>query len=198
MVAAEDHERPERLLVAARLDDAEGARYLLVRWPDWPYPALLSLAAPGAHDSLEDAVTTLLLARLRVRCQGPPRQSAVRVPVRLAHPRFGGQGLGWLRAVAVSVVGEPEPDALLEDVQALSLPEALEALPTDIERTVLREAASLFPDESTVPDDDRVLSKSPILGDTTVPNESTVPCENTVPDETSAPGATTGPDETTG
>ncbi len=143
-----DHERPERLLVAARLEDAEGARYLLVRWPDWPYPALLSLAAPRPHDSLEETVATLLLARLGVRCQEPPRTSPVRVPVRLAHPRFGGQGLGWLRPIAVRVVGEPQPDALLEDVQALPLRQALEALPTEVECTVLREAAKLFPGES--------------------------------------------------
>ncbi len=151
--AAVDHERAERLLVAARLEDAQGARYLLVRWPDWPYPALLSLAKPRHHDSLEEAVATLLLARLRLRCQGPPRTSPVRVPVRLAHPRFGGQGLGWVRPVAVSVVGEPEPDALLEGVQALPLQQALEALPTEVERTVLREAAKLFPGETTAPDE---------------------------------------------
>jgi hypothetical protein len=148
-IAAEtDRERPERLLLGARLEDPRGARYLLVRWPDWPHPALLSLAAPAPHDSLEEVVATLLLSRLGLRCQRPPEASPVRVPVRLPHPRFGGQGLGWLRPVAVSVVGEPEPDALLEDVQALPLQEALAALPSEVERTVLTEAAKLFPGEA--------------------------------------------------
>ena len=137
-------ERSERLLIAARLDTAEGARYLLVRWPDWPYPALLSVAAPRDRDALATAVQDLLHGRLRVDCDGAPRTADQRLPVRMTHPRFGGEGLGWLRPLAVRVHGEPEPDALLAGVEALSLEEALEALPTELERTLLREAAALF------------------------------------------------------
>jgi hypothetical protein len=62
----------------------------------------------------------------------------------MTHPRFGGEGLGWLRAVAVTVSGEPQPDALLEGVEAFSLEQALEALPTEVERTLLRQGAKLF------------------------------------------------------
>ena len=142
--AAAEDERAERLLVAPRLEVAGGARYLLVRWADWPHPALLSLAPPHPGDSLEEAVATLLHARLGLRCEGAPRAAGVRVPVRLAHPRFGGHGLGWLRPVAVRVGGEPQPDALLEGVDALTLEQALQALPTEVERTILREAAKLF------------------------------------------------------
>ena len=137
-------ERPERLLIAARLRGAGDDRYLLARWPDWPHPALLSLAAPRERDSLADAVSTLLQARMRVRCEGDPLAGTQRVPVRMTHPRFGGEGLGWLRAVAVTVSGEPQPDALLEGVEAFSLEQALEALPTEVERTLLRQGAKLF------------------------------------------------------
>ena len=137
-------DRPERLLIAARLRAAGDDRYLLARWPDWPHPALLSLAAPRERDSLVDAVSTLLHARMRVRCEGEPLAGAQRVPVRMTHPRFGGGGLGWLRAVAVTVSGEPQPDALLEGVEAFSLEQALEALPTEVERTLLRQGAELF------------------------------------------------------
>jgi hypothetical protein len=72
-------ERPERLLIAARLQGAGDDRYLLVRWPDWPHPALLSLAAPRERDSLAAAVSTLLQARMRVRCETRwPARSASR------------------------------------------------------------------------------------------------------------------------
>ncbi len=123
--ARSEDERPERLLVVPRLDCPDGASYLLVRWMDWPYPALLSLTSPRCSDSLADAVTALLHARLGLRCDGKPQMAALRMPVRLMHPRFGGYGLGWLRPVAVSVGGEPQPDALLEGVEALTLEQAL-------------------------------------------------------------------------
>ena len=132
---------PERLLIAARLETAEGPRYLFARWPDWPHPALLSLAAPP-DDGFAEGVRSLLHARLGVRCDDAPRASPLRVPVRMS--RLGGVGVGWLRPVAVRVSGEPAPDALLEGVETLSLDEALAALPTEVERTVLREAAALF------------------------------------------------------
>jgi hypothetical protein len=138
-------DRPERLLVAARLaaaGEGEEARYVFVRWEDWPHPAMLSLAPPGANEQLSEAVARVL-ARLNLRC-AEPRVASERVPVRMAHPRFGGEGLGWLRPLAVTVEGEPEPDALLAGVELLSYDRALEELPTEVERTVLRAAAKLF------------------------------------------------------
>ena len=137
-------DRPERLLVAARLaaTDGEDARYVFVRWEDWPHPAMLSLAPPGDNEQLSEAVARVL-ARLNLRC-AEPRVASKRVPVRMAHPRFGGDGLGWLRPLAVTVEGEPEPDALLAGVELLSYDRALEELPTEVERTVLRAAEQLF------------------------------------------------------
>ncbi len=135
-------DRPERLLVAARLADGEGERYVFVRWHDWPHPAMLSLAPPGGNERLSEAVARLL-ARLNLR-SAEPRTAGERVPVRMAHPRFGGEGLGWLRPLAVMVEGEPQPDALLAGVETLPYEQALAALPTDVERTVLRAASELF------------------------------------------------------
>lgn len=140
-------ERPEaeRLLVISRQVVVEGAepRYLLVRWPDWPHPALLSIAPPGAEDDLDDAVASLLKARLRVS-SGAVRLGTTRVPVRMPQPRFGLVSTGWLRPAAVEVSGEPETDALLEGFEALTAAEALAALTTDVERAVFREGAALF------------------------------------------------------
>ena len=131
--------------MVARLEQQAGeALYVLVRWADWPHPGLLSVAAPSPGESPGEAVRTVLQSRLRLRCEEEPRASARRLPVRQAHPRMGGEGLGWLRAVAVRAGGVPEPDALLEGVETLPLEGALEALSTDVERTLLREAVTLF------------------------------------------------------
>lgn len=144
--ATSGDDRPERLLVAARLaggaGEGAGGRYVFVRWEDWPHPAMLSLAPPGGGEQLSEAVARLM-ARLNLR-SAEPRTASERVPVRMAHPRFGGEGLGWLRPLAVIVEGEPQPDALLAGVETLPYEQALEALPTDVERTVLRAAAALF------------------------------------------------------
>ncbi len=137
-------DRPERLLIAVRQEREDGPRYLFVRWPDWPHPAMLSLAPPARWDSVREAVGDLLAARLSVTCTEEPRRASTRVPVRMAHPRMGGDGVGWLRPVAVTVEGDPTPDALLEGVEALTVEEALEQLPTEVERIVLRQAAALF------------------------------------------------------
>ncbi len=165
---AEPAARPERLLVVARQADggadgeAVAARYCVARWPDWPHPAMLSLAAAataiGGGDGrqlerLEGALNDLLGARMALACSSPPRLAAERTPARMAHPRFGGEGLGWLRAAAVTVrplpaAGDapatPRPDALLEAVERLSLEQALEALPTDVERRVFRAGVALL------------------------------------------------------
>ncbi len=134
---------PERLLLVPMLTSADGEpRVVLVRWADWPYPALLSLAPPGPSDRLEDAVADLLSARLQLEVTAPPRLTEQRVPVRMGAPRFGFSGTGWLRAVVVPVRGEPQPDALLAGVDVLTLDEALAALTTEVERMLLRSAAA--------------------------------------------------------
>lgn len=138
---------PERLLVVPRAAgfDGEEPRFFLVRWADWPQPALLSMAPPGPHDDLDEALATLLGARLRVSPQGPARLGTRRLPVRMKRPSYGSNGVtGWLRPVAVEVAGEPEVDALLDGCDACTLDQALAALSTDVERAVLREAAQLF------------------------------------------------------
>ena len=56
-------DRPERLLIAARLSDGEGERYVFVRWEDWPYPAMLSLAPPGSGGRLPAGVAAGLSMR---------------------------------------------------------------------------------------------------------------------------------------
>lgn len=137
---------PERLLIVSRQAgrDGEEPRYLLVRWPDWPHPALLSIAPPEANDTLEDAVASLLGARLHVAAHGPVRLGSKRLPVRMPQPRYGAMTTGWLRPAAVEVTGDPEADALLDGYEALTLEEALAALTTDVERAVFREGAALF------------------------------------------------------
>lgn len=146
LLAPEPPPAAERILVVPRLvatGDAE-PRYLFVRWADWPYPALLSVEPPRADDTIEDAVGSLLQARLHVALRGPVRLASMRLPVRMPMPRYGAVGVGWLRPAAVEVEGDPAPDALLEGFELLTLDEALAALPTDVERAALREAAALF------------------------------------------------------
>lgn len=148
LLAPPVHPELERLLIVARLaseaGDEEEPRYLFVRWPDWPHPALLSIDPPGSTDTLDDAVGTLLQARLAVTVQGAVRVASERVPVRMPLRRYGTAGTGWLRGAAVEVAGEPQADALLEGFEALTLEEALAALPTDVERAVLRGASALL------------------------------------------------------
>jgi hypothetical protein len=138
--------RPERYLLVVRRADAgagaDDARYLFARWPDWPHPALLSLSPPAAEEGVATAVGAVLEARMGVATTTAPRVSALRVPARMRHPRTGVEGLGWLRAVAVDVAGEPRPDALLEGVVTLTADEAAEALPTAVERIVFAAGAS--------------------------------------------------------
>jgi hypothetical protein len=144
---------PERLLIVpvrvAEPTAGAGAgapHYLLVRWADWPQPAMLSLAPPAAHDTLDAAVADLLLARLQLTSTCPARVSEHRIPVRMGAARFGFTGTGWLRAVLAPVTGEPEPDALLAGADVLTLEDALAALSTEVERMLLRDAAHLAAD----------------------------------------------------
>lgn len=135
---------PERVIVVPRLDrSGEEPRYLLVRWPDWPPPALLSLDAPTDPSALEAAIADTLGHRIGVRVAGPIVLTSERQPARMSKKARGGEGLGWLRAALVPVEGEPQPDPLLEAVLALTLDEALEALTSDVERLLLSRAAAL-------------------------------------------------------
>ncbi len=133
--------RPERYLLVVEQDVAgheASPHYLLARWPDWPHPALLATDPPAEDEDLEHAVGLLLASRMGVRLTAPPRVAPVRVPARMRHPRTGVEGLGWLRAVSVTVAGEPEPDALLAGIDVLTADAALDALPTEVERIVFR------------------------------------------------------------
>ena len=135
---------PERLTIVPRLErPGEEARYLLVRWPDWPPPAMLSIVAVAGDDTVA-AVESALRARMNVSCIEAPRIAAERFAVRMRHPRTGGEGPGWLRAAGVRVAGVPEPDALLDAVVELTFDDALGQLETDVERLLLRSAAALF------------------------------------------------------
>jgi hypothetical protein len=135
---------PERLWLVPRLE-RPGAepRYLLVRWPDWPPPAMLSIVRPPDGDA-RAAVEDALHARMSVTCLEEPRVARERVPVRMRHPRMGGTGPGWLRAAAVLVEGEPQPDALIDAVVELTRDEALAQLETEVERRLLQAAVALF------------------------------------------------------
>jgi hypothetical protein len=134
---------PERLLVVPVLRVDGESRFVLARWPDWPHPTLLSLAPPAAHDTLDETVASVVWARLGLTAEGPARMAAPRIPVRMGSPRLGLNTTGWLRGVLQPVSGEPEVDVLLEGFEVLPLHEALAALPTEVERTVLSAAAAL-------------------------------------------------------
>lgn len=139
-IAAAD---PERLLLVPVLRVDGEARVVLVRWPDWPYPALLSFAPPVGEDTLEAAAAALARARLGLAAAGPARLAELRVPVRMGAPRLGLQTTGWLRGVLQPVSGEPAPDVLVDGCELLSFAEAEAALTTEVERLVLRAAAAL-------------------------------------------------------
>jgi hypothetical protein len=143
LIAAAEADAPERLLVVPVMDEGTEPHYLLVRWPDWPHPALLSIATPGLNDSIDEGVRDLLDSRLHVETAGPAQITTRRVPVRMPAPRMGlSAGTGWLRAVLVPVRGEPQPDSLLDGCELLALDAALAALPTEVERMLLRDAAA--------------------------------------------------------
>ena len=142
---------PERLILVARLEGwqlDDSPRYLLVRWRDWPPPALLSVEAPATPEASAAAIEETLVYRLGVRSLERPQLSDTRTPARMRRGLRGGEGLGWLRAAAVRVEGDPQPDALLEAVLALPLEEALSALESDVERRLFVEGARLLGDEA--------------------------------------------------
>ena len=141
---------PERLIVVARLERPQepgvAPRYLLVRWRDWPPPALLSVEAPTTPEACAAAIEETLAYRLGVRSIERPLLAETRTPARMRRGLRGGEGVGWLRAAAVRVEGDPQPDALLEAVLALPLAEALSALESDVERQLFIEGARLLGD----------------------------------------------------
>lgn len=136
------HPDPERLiLVARRIEDG---RFLFARWSDWPHPTMISTLLPTALEGFVPGIESLLYGRMRVRVAGTPQLAAERVAVRMPHPRGGGPMLGWLQPVAVEVSGDPSPDALLEDVEALTFDQAIDGLATDVERAAFRAGAAAF------------------------------------------------------
>jgi len=133
---------PERfILVARRVEDG---RYLFARWSDWPHPTMISTLVPNEDEGLVAGIESLLHGRMRVRVVGEPRLASERVAVRMPAPRGGGPRLGWLHPLAVEVSGDPEHDALIEGVDALTLDEALDGLATDVERAAFRAGAAAF------------------------------------------------------
>ena len=69
---------------------------------------------------------------------------AERRPRRAASWREGRVGIGWVRAVAVSVDAPLDPGPPLTGVEALPLVEAEAALPTSLDRALLRDGAALL------------------------------------------------------
>ncbi|MFN8639336.1 MAG: hypothetical protein U0360_07730 [Dehalococcoidia bacterium] len=124
----------------------ESPRYLLLRWRDWPPPALLSLTPPRDAAALQAAIVDAVELRLGVHASGPAILAGERRPARMGRGSRGGDGLGWLRVAAVRAEGVPEPDPLLEAVLELTLDEAMAALTSDVERAAFTDAARLFGD----------------------------------------------------
>lgn len=134
---------PERLLlVVARVEAPD--RYLFARWADWPHPSMLALSPPHADEGLTRAVTSMLRDSFDVTLVGEAQLGAERWPVRMSHPRFGGENVGWLRPVAVTVSGELTAGPLLDDVAALDATAAAATLSTAIEREVFGAGAALL------------------------------------------------------
>ncbi len=135
---------PEWLLLVAR--SVEDGRYILLRRPGNRDLTMLSTKPPHRTEGFAVGITSLLRTHLSVTLRGEPRVSPERRPVHTLHPYTGGAGTGYLRAVAVEVVGEPRTDALYQGYVALPLDEAAEALSTDLERLILLDGAKLLGD----------------------------------------------------
>ena len=133
---------PERLILVLRR--VEDRLFLFARWADWPHPTMLSTLHPSELEGFVPGIDSLLHGRMRVHVEGAPQLASERVAVRIPHPRGGGPMLGWLQPVAVDVIGEPSPDALLEGVEGLTYDQALASLVTEVERTAFRLGAAAF------------------------------------------------------
>ena len=138
---------PERLALVIRLDGAHGtepARFVLVREDTDGPLALLNVAVPGSGAGVDEVVADVLRTRLGVESAGPPAACAERRPQRTARWREGHVGVGWVRAVAVTVDAALDPAPSPVEVEALPLEEAEAALATSLERALLRDGAALL------------------------------------------------------
>ncbi|MCK9487768.1 MAG: hypothetical protein M0R73_13935 [Dehalococcoidia bacterium] len=135
---------PEWLLLVAR--SVEDGQYLLLRRAGHRALSLLSTRPPHRTEGFAVGITSLLRTHLAVTMRDQPRVSPERRPVHALHPYTGGQGTGYLRAVAVEVAGEPRTDALYQGVVALPLTDAADAVSTDLERLILLDGAKLLGD----------------------------------------------------
>ncbi len=125
---------------------SEDGRYLLVRRPGNRVLTMLSTAPPHRTEGFAAGISSLVRTHLGVALRGTPRVASVRRPVHTLHPYTGGQGAGYLRALAVEVAGDPKTDALFDGMQALRLEDAVDALSTDLERLLLQDGARLLSD----------------------------------------------------
>lgn len=138
---------PERLVLVIRVDGADGpesARFVLVRDGDAEPRRLLNVAGPTFGAGVPEVVADVLGARLGVEPAGEPLACGERRPHRVARWREGHVGVGWVRAVAVTVDAELDPAPPLIGVEALPLDEAAAALATSLERALLRDGAALL------------------------------------------------------
>ena len=134
---------PERLLLVVERAEARD-RYLLARWEDWPHPSLVATSPPHEGEGLDAAVAAMLRGAFGVALMGVARRGDTRWPVRMAHPRFGGEGVGWLRAVAAMTSGEPVAGPLVQGLVELDADEAEAQLSTEVERAVFRSGVALL------------------------------------------------------
>jgi len=133
---------PEWLLLVIRR--VEDGTYFLVRRPESLILSMLSTAPPHRDEGHDAGIASLVRARLGLRVEGRPLVADAAHPARMAHPYTGGPSMGLLRAVAVEVRGEPDPDALIESCEALDAEEAWAALTTDLERAIFRDGVDLL------------------------------------------------------
>ncbi len=134
---------PERWLLVVKRSEEPGD-YLLVSWSDWPHPSLPAISPPHADEGVDHAVEAMLRSAFGVALEGSALRSEERWPVRMAHPRFGGDGVGWLRPVAARATGEPVAGPLIDDLTMLPAAAAVEGLSTAVERAVFEAGVALL------------------------------------------------------
>ena len=144
--AVEHQPDPEHLALVVRIESPDDvpARFVLVRDADDGPLRLLDVAMPGSGERVEEAVGDVLRTRLGVEPAGAPLSGHERRPRRTARWREGHVGTGWVRAVALTVVGELDPVPPLTALEVLPLDEAETALTTSLERALLHDGAALL------------------------------------------------------
>ena len=138
---------PERLALVIGLRAADGpepTRFVLVRDGGEEPLRLLNVAGPTFGADVGEVVADVLRGRLGVEPAGEPVECRERRPQRVARWQEGHLGVGWVRAVAVTVDAELDPATSLIEVEALPLDEAEAALATSLERALLRDGAALL------------------------------------------------------